>query len=195
MQQKKEVLEVLDHVKDCLQKRGTKTIAGLARTFRALDSYDGNKKVDAGEFSVGLRENGADISEKQATTLLQFFDTDGDGHVNFDEFLVGIRGKLNARRKAIVEKAFLKFNKNDTDDWIDAQDLAGVYDVRMHPKYLSGEMSEQEIFEEFLVSMGDKNRDGKISKDEWFDYYAAVSSNIDNDDHFVLLMRNAWKLD
>ena len=195
MQSKREVADILEHVRDRLQHRGVKTIAGLGRTFRALDSYDGNKKVDAEEFKVGLKENGAVVSDREAMTLMEFFDTDGDGHVNFDEFLVGIRGQLNARRKAIVEKAFLKFNKNDKDDWIDAEDLEGVYDVSMHPKYQSGQMSKKQVFDEFLANMGDKNRDGKITKEEWFDYYAAVSANIDNDDHFVLLMRNAWKLD
>jgi hypothetical protein len=30
---------------------------------------------------------------------------------------------------------------------------------------------------------------------EWLDYYSAVSSSIDNDSHFVELMRIAWKLD
>ena len=56
-------------------------------------------------------------------------------------------------------------------------------------------MTEDEIFHEFLANFNDANGDGKITKDEWDEYYAAISSNIDNDDHFVLLMRNAWKLD
>ena len=195
MQKKEEVLGILEEVRESLKKRGTKTIAGLGRTFRALDSYDGNKKVDCEEFKVGLKENGAKLTDKQAMTLLGFFDTDKDGCVNFDEFLVGIRGQLNAKRQAIVEKAFLKFNKDDTNDYIDAKDLEGVYDVRMHPKFKSGEMTKNQIFNEFLANLGDKNRDGKITKEEWFEYYAAVSSNIDEDEHFVLLMRNAWKLD
>jgi hypothetical protein len=45
-----------------------------------------------------------------------------------------------------------------------------------------------------LANFGDKNGDGKISKKEWCDYYAAVSSSIDNDDHFVQLMKAAWKI-
>ncbi len=65
----------------------------------------------------------------------------------------------------------------------------------MHPKVMSGEMTEDQVFLDFLQSFGDTNKDGMISRKEWNDYYAAVSSNIDNDDHFVLLMRNAWKLD
>ena len=55
-------------------------------------------------------------------------------------------------------------------------------------------MTCEEVFVEFLASFGDKNGDGIITKEEWDDYYAAVSANIDNDEHFVLLMKNAWKI-
>ena len=56
-------------------------------------------------------------------------------------------------------------------------------------------MTRDQILNEFLANFGDANKDGKIDRKEWNDYYSAISSNIDNDDHFVLLMRNAWKLD
>ena len=136
-----EVLLTLDKVRSALKKRGAKTIAGLGRTFRCMDSYDGNKKVDAQEFYVGLTESGVEVSQDEANQLLTFFDKDGDGHVNFDEFLVGIRGKPNAKRQAMVDKAFLKFDK-DGSGFIDRNDLQGVYDVSMHPKFQSGEMTE-----------------------------------------------------
>ena len=48
---------------------------------------------------------------------------------------------------------------------------------------------------EFLKHFGDKNGDGKLQRSEWNDYYAAVSASIDNDDHFIQLMKVAWKLD
>jgi hypothetical protein len=50
------------------------------------------------------------------------------------------------------------------------------------------------VFVEFLSCFGDKNGDGTIAKAEWNDYYAAVSANIDNDDHFSALMQAAWKM-
>ena len=37
--------------------------------------------------------------------------------------------------------------------------------------------------------------DKMITKSEWNDYYSAVSASIDNDEHFVELMRTAWRLD
>ena len=59
---------------------------------------------------------------------------------------------------------------------------------------------------EFLQNFGDKNKDGKLERvvwnqscdriiQEWNDYYAAVSASIDNDEHFIQLMKAAWKLE
>jgi Ca2+-binding EF-hand superfamily protein len=101
---------------------------------------------------------------------------------------------MNARRQAIADKAFLKFDK-DGNGYIDAHDLKGVYNCNFHPKVISGEMTEDQVFLEFLANFGDKNKDGRIERGEWNDYYSAVSSSIDNDDHFVQLMKTAWKLD
>ena len=194
MSEETNVLVLLDRVRAALRARGSRTIAGLGRTFKALDSYDGNRKVDSGEFAIGLAENGVDLSQKEADLLLAFFDKDGDGCVDFNEFLVGIRGKLHDRRLEIVQEAFRKFDK-DSSGTITVEDLQDVYSVEMHPKYQNGELTKEEIFEGFLESFGDKNKDGVITMDEWVEYYSAVSSNIDNDDHFILLMKNAWNLD
>lgn len=89
--------------------------------------------------------------------------------------------------------AFFKFDRDGSGS-IQAADLKGVYSASMHPKVISGEMTEDEVFLELLSNFGDRNRDGRIDRNEWNDYYAAVSASIDNDDHFVQLMRTAWKL-
>ena len=188
------LLIVLERVRTQIKARGAKTIRGLGRTFRNFDSFDGNHKIDAEEFYSGLCEIQVQVSRDEANRLMALFDTDGDGHVDFNEFLVGIRGSLNAKRQALVDKAYLKFDANG-DGSITAADLKGVYNCTMHPKVISGEQTADEVFLEFLQNFGDKNRDGCISREEWSEYYAAVSSSIDNDDHFVALMKSAWKLD
>merc|ERR1711981_1216502 len=124
---------------------------------------------------------------------MTILDTNNDGHIDMNEFLVAIRGTLNSKRQAMVDKAFLKFD-SDGSGCIEASDLKGVYSANMHPKVISGEMTEDEVFLEFLANFGDKNGDGKVDRKEWNDYYAAVSSSIDNDDHFVQLMKAAWKI-
>ena len=187
------VVEILNSVRDQLAARGAKTIRGLGRTFRALDSFDGNKKVDAQEFFIGMQENGVQLTQQESTVLFQYFDKDGDGCVNFDEFLVGVRGKPNAQRQAMIDKAFLKFDR-DGNGYIDAVDLRGVYNCSFHPKVARGEMTEDQALMEFLNNFNDRNRDGKIDKDEWNEYYAAISSSIDNDQHFIELMQTAWNI-
>ena len=159
-----------------------------------MDNYDGNRKLDPEEFRVGMAEHGVHVTKPEISALLKYLDTDGDGNINFDEFLAGIRGRMNAHRQETTDRAFAKFDK-DGNGYIDSDDLKGVYNCSHHPKVRSGEMTENDVFREFLAHFGDKNGDGKVSKAEWNDYYSAVSSNIDNDEHFIQLIKTAWKLD
>ena len=61
MQGQRGVVEVLATLRQQLEKRGTKSIRNLGRTFRALDSFDGNNKIDRSEFAIGLKENGVEL--------------------------------------------------------------------------------------------------------------------------------------
>lgn len=48
---------------------------------------------------------------------------------------------MNAKRQAMTDKAFLKFDK-DGNGTIEAADLKGIYNTNFHPKVISGEMTE-----------------------------------------------------
>lgn len=158
-----------------------------------MDSVDGNRRLDKQEFYWGLKDLGTEVTKRESELLLEYLDTNQDGFVDYNEFLVGVRGQPNAERQSFIDKAFQKFD-SDNNGTISASDLAVVYDCSSHPKVQSGERSADEVFTEFLACFGDKNRDGLITKNEWNDYYAAVSSNIDSDEHFCALMARAWGL-
>ena len=89
MQGSVNAISVLDKMRAQLQARGAKTIRGLGRTFKHFDSQDGNRKCDANEFLTGLQDIGVNVSKAECDALMGMLDTDGDGHINFDEFLVG----------------------------------------------------------------------------------------------------------
>ena len=80
---------------------------------------------------------------------MEILDTDHDGNINIDEFLVGIRGKLNAKRQALVDKAFLKFDKDGSGE-VTAADLQGVYNCDHHPAVIQGTKTKEQVFAEFL---------------------------------------------
>lgn len=98
-------------------------------------------------------------------------------------------------RLDIIDKAFGKMDRNG-DGAITVEDLKSVYSVTEHPKYQSGEMTKNEILTAFLNNFegGRGNNDGKVTKEEFINYYATISASIDNDTYFDLVMRQAYKL-
>lgn len=170
---------VLDKVKASLNARGVRTIRGMGRSFKIMDD-NGDRKIDKQEFYWGLKDLGADISKKEAGILLDHLDANKDGVVSYDEFLYGIRGAPNAIRQDVIDQCFRKFD-HDGNGVVTSADLRVVYDCSTHPKVISGEMTQEEVFVQFLASFGDRNGDGVITHQEWSDYYAAVSANIDSD--------------
>ena len=126
-------------------------------------------------------------------TLLQTFDSDKDGFINFDEFLAGLRGKMNPNRQAVCDQIFNLFNINE-GKLVRAEDIRVRFNSKSHPKVISGDITDDEAFDEFLQNLDpDKTREDLISYIEWNDYYSNVSFIIDNDEHFEMLMAQVWK--
>ncbi|KAJ3604909.1 hypothetical protein NHX12_026960 [Muraenolepis orangiensis] len=91
-------------------------------------------------------------------------------------------------------EAFRKLDKTG-DGIITIEDLKGVYNVKHHPKFQNGELTEDQIFRIFLDSFDSPNdKDGKVTKEEFLNYYCGVSASIDSDVYFILMMKSAWKL-
>lgn len=111
-----------------------------------------------------------------------------------------IRGDLTPNRLAIVKKAFAKLDK-DGSGVVDIDDLKDVYNTSRHPDVMSGKKSPDQILVEFLetfemhhsIQRGEQ-ADGRVSLDEFIEYYTNISASIDNDEYFNLMMNNSWNL-
>ena len=95
--------------------------------------------------------------------------------------------------EGVIAHAFNKFVKDDADA-VDAADLKACFASHLHPKVISGQQSEDEVFLDFLANFSDRNRDGKVHRDEWNAYWTARASQVPESTHFVELMCKTWKL-
>jgi Ca2+-binding EF-hand superfamily protein len=121
---------------------------------------------------------------------LKFYDKNGDGSLSFEEFIDGLREPLNDRRKKISRKAF---NSVARDDVITASDFLDHYNASEHPQFKSGKKTRDQIMTEVFQRM-DANRNGKISKKEFYTYYADVSMTYTHDQDFVNHLESVWSV-
>ncbi|RLN88862.1 hypothetical protein BBJ28_00015202, partial [Nothophytophthora sp. Chile5] len=145
------------------------------------------------EFAKAIHEHALALSEAEVEELFRFFDADKSGGVDFDEFLVTLRGELNDRRTQLVLAAF-KILDADGNGVVDLNDIKANYNADKHPGVLEGRMTKDEVLREFLDTFDGGEKDGKVHPNEFVRYYANVSASIDDDDYFELMIRNAWHM-
>eukprot|EP00160_Parvularia_atlantis_P013715 Unigene3003_Nuclearia_a/m.9232 Unigene3003_Nuclearia_a/g.9232 ORF Unigene3003_Nuclearia_a/g.9232 Unigene3003_Nuclearia_a/m.9232 type:complete len:275 (-) Unigene3003_Nuclearia_a:96-920(-) len=174
---------------------GFQALQDIGRQFRIIDkNRDG--KISREEMAKGmdllLRGYGLALSRAENERVFQAFDLDGSGSISYDEFIRGVRGAMNEHRLALVKLAFSTLDENG-DGTLTAQEIARKYNVSQHPRVLSGEWTEQKAIDVFLQAW-DKDKSGAVTEAEFVEYFEWISCNIDNDDYFELMLRNAFHI-
>ena len=91
----------------------------------------------------------------------------------------------------------LAFNVIDSngDGIVDVQEVVKKYNADQHPKVKSGDMTRKEVLMEFMETFEvGETVDGMVTRQEFTNYYHNLSSSIDSDDYWELMMRNAWHI-
>ena len=184
--------QMMQDIKDTLKQRGAMMIRGIGRVFRILDD-NRNRQLDKNELMWGLKDFDIHLSDEQVGVLIKHFDRDGSGTVNFDEFLVALRGDLNEFRTSYIKKAYDKLDVNK-DGLVTLEDIAKLYDVSKHPDVMARRKSPEEAYREFMSMWDTQVADGIVNFEEFCEYFKDVSASIDTDEYFEAMMISAWKL-
>jgi len=191
--------ELAERLQKKLASRGARGIIGLGKSFRIMDDNN-SRSLDIYEFTKAMKDYHLGFSDSEIQQLFAFFDVDGSGECDYDEFLRQLRGPMNPRRKKVVAQAYKKIDR-DQNGYVDINDIKGVYDGSKHPDVIQGKKTEDQILMEFLETFETHHScrnntapDHIVTKEEFEEYYNNVSSSCPNDEYFELMMNNAWKI-
>jgi len=187
--------------REACARRGVRGIMSLRRSFMIADDNN-DKTIDFDEFKKLIHDYRIPITDKDVKACFDEFDSDRSGSISYDEFVRGIVGEMNDFRMSLAKRAFTIMDKNKSGI-IDIDDIRGVYNAKHHPDVKKGKKTEDEVLAEFLDTFeyhfnllnNNKSKDGKISMEEWIEYYNNISMSIDDDAYFELMMKNAWNMD
>jgi Ca2+-binding EF-hand superfamily protein len=183
----------LSKMKSEIKSRGAHGFIGIQRKFKIMDD-NSNNLLDLGEFKKAMAEMNINISSKELHSLFDYFDVDHSGSIDINEFVRGLRGPMNENRVALVHMAFDILDK-DGSGVVDAEEIANLYDASKHPDVIAGRKTHSEVLREFLDTFDVGGTvDGKVTRDEFTNYYSNVSASIDSDEYFELMIRNAWHI-
>jgi Ca2+-binding EF-hand superfamily protein len=155
---------------------------------------DGSKALNIAEFKKAMKELNIGLLDSEIRMLFDHFDADHNGSVNFEEFLQGVRNPLTERRLKLVHLAFSHLDKDGTGI-VDAEEVASLYDASKHPDVIAGRRTSTDVLTELLDTFDVGGvHDGKVTREEFVNYYTNIGANIDNEDYFELMIRNAWHI-
>jgi Ca2+-binding EF-hand superfamily protein len=154
---------------------------------------DGSGDLDVGEFTKAMNDYKVGLNEAEIDAIFEIYDVDLSGAITYEEFLRGLRGKMNSKRQDAVKDAFKKFDSDGSGEASVDDMLRSGYNAKAHPDVVSKKKTERQVLTEMLAKFEGGSGDGLITEEEFIEYYAkSVSPSIDHDDHFVMLVRKAW---
>lgn len=191
--------ELVQMFREKLAARGARGLLGMQRIFKVMDDNNSGT-LDIQEFWKAICDFRIPISAEECRKLFDLFDLNGDGDIDYNELMRNVVGEMSPMRKDIVKKAFNKLDK-DGSGIVELSDIQSVYSAKNHPDVKAGKKTEDEVLSEWLDTFelhhsfkNPGNKDRKIGLEEFTEYYTNISSTIDNDEYFDLMITNAWNL-
>jgi len=194
----RDLVEIVHELRMQLAKRGGLSMKTLGLAF-AVNDRDRSGYFDFEEFESILGRAGLFLKRQELTKLFRYFDRDQNERVSYNEFLRGLQGELNERRTGIIRQAFQKMDKTG-NGVVDMEDVVGTYDASRHPLVISGQKTSEQIMVEFLEGFKDHSTGsspgvpGVVTWDNWVEYYRGISASIVDDDYFVYMMEQSWRI-
>ena len=173
----------------------------IRREFMIADN-ENNKTVNIDAFKKFCHDYRIGLNDNEINLLFTELDVNKNGNIDYPEFLKGVIGEMNERRKKIILQAFKTMDKNGCGV-VELDDIRDTYNAKMHPDVVSGKKTEEEVLAEFLDTFeyqfsllnDEKVNDSKVTFEEFLDYYNNISFGIKDDEYFEEMIKSVYNLD
>jgi len=127
-------------------------IEEFKEAFRSFDK-DNDGLISSAELGVVMRSLGQDPSRSELNAMIADVDADGDGNINFEEF-VRMMAKMMDLDVEFLGDIFKLFDQ-DADGYLNTSDL------RLLMRRLGEDVPDEEIME--MIQEADLDEDGKVN--------------------------------
>ena len=143
-----------------------RSVDDVRKAFKTYDK-DGDGAIDKGELIMAMTNYKFGFSEQEAEIIFKEGDIDGDGTVNFEEFMylmcptteqVVRKFRQNYNTIVDVKNAFRKFDKNRS---------GSLNESELKRMMLSTGFSFTDVEVQSIMNLGDKDGDGEIDLEEF----------------------------
>uniref|UniRef100_A0A7S0ZKG0 EF-hand domain-containing protein n=1 Tax=Timspurckia oligopyrenoides TaxID=708627 RepID=A0A7S0ZKG0_9RHOD len=151
-----------------MDKLSQSTIQELREAFALFDK-NSDGKITFEELGTVMRSMGQNPSDNELRSMVREVDVDGNGTIEFDEFVRLMAGNLNGEaRDAEMKEAFNVFDR-DGNGRISRDELRAVMNS------LGESMNNEEL--DRMIGEADKNGDGEIDWDEFRHMFDVLNSS------------------
>mmetsp|Transcript_19802 Transcript_19802/g.19133 ORF Transcript_19802/g.19133 Transcript_19802/m.19133 type:complete len:378 (+) Transcript_19802:117-1250(+) len=169
--------------------------SGLLRFIQEVKRIEG---VEAGFISredlvYTMSEFGLYITPTEYDILYEKFDIDGNSQFLVLELLRYLKSGMSLDRKQLVLTAYQRMDHTG-EGVITVDAILQNFDFSFHPNVKSGLINPGQAAQEMLDSFQEGvDSEGRVSWQEFLDYFKCISLAVEDDDYFELMIRNALK--
>jgi len=92
-------------MKKMIKDFGKNSLISLGKFFIASD-IKGTRQLNFEHFTKCIIQNKLEMTHRELKEIFSFFDVNKEGIINYDEFLLALRGPMSDFRRSLINDAF-----------------------------------------------------------------------------------------
>jgi hypothetical protein len=203
----KKILSVQMHMRAQLKNRAIKVYSNLGNDLRRLSAKTAGSMLDRSQFHTALNQYKLQIHDDDLDIVWQVLDLNNTGCVNYYRLIRAFLGEMNQYKHGVFRELMHKLDTQKSGHF-HVTDVYKFFKAKSHPFVRSGQIDENEVFEQFLsafefikpntmktyATFQANSNTLLIDYEQFENFYNGLSLIVNSDKDFVCILKNSWSL-